>query len=187
MNVYPKIASGSCRRCGLVARHLSLLLSGKLFSWWFFGSQELKGLGLSFTEGLSGPLLFHGDTTFLSLEEVAATKNNKTNMEHSKSGNDLKAQSATGVQSLFYSNCQSPCAPPSISSPCSWCAWCPFKCWPCTIQQLQGLRLECWTYWLYFQIMGQLGGKGTVQQRELGLSCDTQEIFFGTYILYVWF
>lgn len=71
---YPKIASVSCWRCGLVAMHLPLLLNRKRFSGRFFRGQQLKGLGLSFTEGLSGPLLFHGDTTFGSLEEVFGDK-----------------------------------------------------------------------------------------------------------------
>ena len=79
--------SGWC--CGLEARHLLLLLNGKLFSLRFFGGQELKGLSLSFTEGLSGPLLSHGDTTFGSLEEVFGDKRIKRDMKHFHCGNDV--------------------------------------------------------------------------------------------------
>lgn len=72
MDVYPKTAS--LRRCGLVAEQQPIPRVGNPFSWWPFGSRALKGLGLSFTNGLSARLLFHGDTTFLSLEEATATK-----------------------------------------------------------------------------------------------------------------
>lgn len=116
MNVYPKFASGSCGRCGLVAWNLAPLLSGKRFSRCFFAREELFWPGLSFTEGLSGPLLFHGDTTFLSLEKVAATKNTKTNMEHS----DVETIKGTICDICTES------LPPQLSelvysSPSAWC------------------------------------------------------------------
>lgn len=62
MNVYPR--SASVWRRVLVAKRRP---RPRPFSWRAFGGRGLKGL--SFTDGLSARLRFHGDTTFLSLQE----------------------------------------------------------------------------------------------------------------------